>query len=488
MCHNFYDNMTDLLRNTKIIATFGPAVASSPIAERVLQEGADVIRLNFSHGSYESHAQSIRLIRELAEKHTLPVSILLDLQGPKIRTGAFKEGKHICLKEGEHLIIMTTNQAGEPGKISTDYKGLASDLKAGAQILLDDGAIELRVTKIDVESGQIYTDVIVGGMLGEHKGMNFPDSEIKLPSLTEKDKKDLEFGLAHGVDYIALSFVREAMDIEVIKAHMRKYGDVPPVIAKIETPQAVKNIDEILQKAEGVMVARGDLGVEMNPKMVPIVQKMIVKKACEQSRIVIIATQMLDSMIRNPRPTRAEVSDVANAIFDGADAIMLSGETSIGKYPLGAIKMMSEVAFVAEENRENYSIVHIKDGAPDNMLPERALAHSACYVAERVKAKAIVVYTSSGKTALYISKQRPNERIIAITPFQKIYSRMNLYWNVTPLMCELGNHTGEMIKIGDEALVKKGVLNEGDCIIVVAGSRLIPGSTNMIKIHFIGKE
>ncbi|MGA1824356.1 MAG: pyruvate kinase [bacterium] len=480
--------MADLLKNTKIIATFGPAVASSEITERALREGADVIRLNFSHGSHETHATSIRSIRTLSIKYKLPVSILLDLQGPKIRTGVLKEGKEICLQEGERLKITTADIPGDTGIIATDYKGLANDCKPGNQIFMDDGSIELKVIEIDVEAGEIHCVVIVGGMLGEHKGMNFPDSTIKLPSLTQKDKMDLEFGLANDIDYVALSFVREAEDIVVIKQYMKRCGRVLPVIAKIETPKAVENIDDILREAEGVMVARGDLGVEMNPKMVPIVQKMIVKKAREQSRIAIIATQMLDSMIRNPRPTRAEVSDVANAIFDGADAIMLSGETSIGKYPLAAIKMMSDVAFVAEENREDFSVLRAWDNDTSEISSERALAHSTCYVARQVSAKAIVTYTLSGTTALYISKQRPSERILALTPYQEIYQRMNLYWNVTPLLCELGKDTGEMIRKGDSALVENKLLKSGDCVVVVAGSSLIPGATNMIKIHTIGKE
>ncbi|MFH0924537.1 MAG: pyruvate kinase [bacterium] len=469
--------MSDLIRNTKIVVTFGPAIADPETAKAVLFAGADIIRLNLSHGNHELHAQNIQLVRELSKKYSLPVGILLDLQGPKIRTGLLKDGKGMSLKEGETLKITIEEIRGDNGIISTSYKNLPSDIQPGNRILLDDGSIELKVVKIERED--IYCEVIVGGMLGEHKGMNFPDAAIRLPSLTEKDERDLKFGLEQGIDYIALSFVRESEDIIHLRKYMKELGYTLPIIAKIETPQAVENIDKILHKVEGVMVARGDLGVEMSLQSVPVAQKMIVKKANQQYRLVIVATQMLDSMIRNPFPTRAEVSDVANAIFDGADAVMLSGETSIGKYPLEAIKTMSSVAFTAEESmEETYKHQEVSSA--------NAIATSACYLAKQIVAKAIVVYTVSGTTALYISKQRPKERIIALTPHEKVYHQMSLYWNVTPLIMQLGKGTEEMLKEGERVILENNLLEKGDCVIVVAGTSFTRGAANMIKIHCVG--
>lgn len=473
-----------MANKTKIVATIGPASNNRPILEKMILAGMNVARLNFSHGSYEDHTNNIRLIRSLSRDMKRPVGILLDLQGPKIRTGKLKNGEPIWLKPNETFRITTRDILGTAELVSTTYANLANDLKKGDTLLLDDGLIELKVTSKRKDT--IFCRVIHGGVLKENKGINLPGVNVSAPSLTPKDRKDLNFGIKAGVDYFALSFVRSAEDLILIQSIIEKQGVKIPVIAKIEKPEAVDNLEAILKVADGIMVARGDLGVELKPEKVPTIQKHIIRQANKANRPVITATQMLETMNENPVPTRAEASDVANAIYDGTDAVMLSGETASGKYPLNAVAMMSRIAQEAERSPFiSYNIQHDKD--PDNMVAH-AVARSAVNILHEVDAKAIAVFSVSGSTAKLVSKQRPSKPVFAFTPSTDIYNRLALIWGITPLYVPRIKDAKRLIEAAEERMIEKKFIEKDDRIVFITGLALTSGSTNLIKIHRIGMD
>ncbi len=467
------------MRKTKIIATIGPASSSKTAIEKLIKAGANVFRLNFSYGDYSFHTSVIKRIRDLSKKLNTPIGILQDLQGPKIRVGRLKGGQVIYLKKGNNIRITTRNILGTNSIIPTTYKNLAKDVSKGSRVLLGDGLIELKV--INIINNDIVCKAISGGYIKEHIGINLPDIDVTAPSLTSKDKKDLKLGLENGVDYVALSFVRKPQDILNLKRLIKKYKNKISVIAKIEKPQAIKRIEEIIEVSDGVMVARGDLGVEMSAQVVPILQKQIIAKANQAGKIVITATQMLESMIYNRTPTRAEASDVANAIFDGTDVLMLSGETASGEYPVESVKMMVKIAEAAEKSP--FTLKHREEFDDKDDSAVKAIAHSVWYASKESKAKAIIAFTLSGSTALLIAKQRPDVEIIALTPMVETYNKMALYWGVKPILSEFGDNTDEMIKKGEKIILKKGLLKKGNKVVVVAGQTYSVGSTNMMKIY-----
>ena len=470
------------LRKTKIIATLGPASSSPEIVGRLMDSGADVFRLNFSHGSHEEKTGLIETIRALSAQKGKPIGILADLQGPKIRTGRMLDGA-IRLVRGERLDITTDDVLGRPGLISTIYQALPRDVNHGSRILLDDGLIELRV--ISVSGNTVHCTVVEGGVLKDLKGINLPGVDVSAPSLSEKDKADLDFCLGMGVDYIALSFVRKASDVQGLKDAIGTRGMHVPVIAKIEKPEALRNFKDILAAADAVMVARGDLGVELSAERVPLVQKKIIRACNEAGKPVITATQMLESMILHPRPTRAETSDVANAILDGTDAVMLSGETASGGFPVEAVRTMAKIALDIERS-ELWRIPSTRS-LHSNDIPE-AVAEAACHAASTLKAKALVVFTQSGGTATLISKFRPQLPIIAFTPFPDIQRRLSLYWGVNSSPIGSVGETMQQIKFGEEALLAAG-FKKGDVVVITMGVPIeAKGSTNLMKIHKLGAE
>ena len=468
-----------IMRKTKIVATLGPGTETPISIKKLIQAGVDVCRLNLSHGDLAWHRQRVPIIRGVSAGDGKPVSIILDLQGPRIRTGFLKDGKPIRLKSRDVVTITTKDVYGREGIITTPYQLLPKDVKKGDKILLDDGKIELMV--LTSAGRDVKCEIITGGLLKEHKGMNLPGVRLSVPSFTEKDREDLNQGLRWGIDYIAMSFVRSARDVKTVKDFIRKKGYSIPIIAKIEKPEAVEHIDAILDEADGVMVARGDLGVEMEPQRVPLIQKDIIIRANKKGKVVITATQMLESMISNPRPTRAEASDVANAILDGTDAVMLSGETSVGKYPAEAVNMMSQIASEAEKGLD---ISHESDYKDDSF--STAVAYAALYAAERISSKAIIAYTISGRTAQLISKLKPRCRLFALTPENAVYNRLPLMWGVMPVLIPFGKSTDEMLDIGERILIKKRLLNKGDVVVIVSGTSAIMGATNMMKVHRVG--
>ncbi len=471
---------------TKIICTIGPASNSPEMLKKLMLSGMDIARLNFSHGKHEDHLANIINIRKISEELDLPVAILADLQGPKIRVAKLPGGP-IELVDGKEVIITTRLDPApeELTLIPTVYKNLPKDVKPGSRILFDDGLLEASVISVRSDT-EVLCRVVKGGTLKEKKGINLPGVEVSAPAVTAQDLADLDFAIKNGLDFVALSFVRHASDIEEVKAVIHKNGLDTPVIAKIERPEAVTNFDNILKACDAVMVARGDMGVEMPPEKVPHIQKTLIKKCALAGKPVIVATQMLDSMISNPRPTRAEVSDVANAILDGADAIMLSGETASGKYPVEAVSMMSEIADEIEglvfknKHRDIDGLLNPLHATADS------LCHATIHAAYESKAKMIVTYTESGFTSLLVSKYRPSVPILAITTSETICRRINLYWGVMPVVIQAASSTDEMITKAEDAAILKGGLKHGDNIVITGG---IPvgkaGTTNMMKIHKI---
>lgn len=479
------ENERDVMANkTKIVATIGPASNTRPQIKQLITSGMSVARINCSHGTHEQYEEVIQIIRELSQELNVSVGILLDLQGPKIRTGKLDGGEPVMLESGRVLQITSRDTAGTREIISTDYKKFSQEVKPDDRILLDDGLIELKA--VSVTEDTVECTVINGGLLKEHKGINLPGVAVSLPSLTTKDKADLFFGIEAGVDYFALSFVRSANDLKHIKSIIKQLCADIPVIAKIEKPEAVENINEILKFTDGIMVARGDLGVELRPEQVPTVQKYIIDKAVRANKLVITATQMLESMSDNPRPTRAEASDVANAIYDCTDAIMLSGETASGKYPMQAVEMMHCIAEEAEHSSfMRYNIQYDKD--PDDLVTH-AVAQSAVNILHEVDAKAIVTFSMSGKTSKLISKQRPSKPVYAFTPSLEHYHRLALAWGITPLLISPLDDTKSLIDEGERIIVENGFVKENDLVIIVAGLARRSGATNLIKIHRVGRE
>lgn len=473
-----------MFNKTKVVVTIGPSTSSKAVLKKLLSSGIDAARINCSHASQKEHDKVIKKIRSLAKEMNRSVAILLDLQGPKIRTGKLLGGKPVALKKGHIIQLVTRDIAGTADIVSTGYKNLVKDVQKGETILIDDGLIELRV--LSKEKDTVTCRIINGGILKEHKGINLPGVKVTVPSLTDKDKRDLTFGIKAGVDYIALSFVRSADDIKRIRQLIRKHQADIPVIAKIEKPEAVDDLDEILKAADGIIVARGDLGVELKAETVPTIQKQLIRKAVNANKPVITATQMLESMIENPIPTRAEASDVANAVFDGTDAVMLSGETAVGKYPLKAVQIMEKIISQAEHSPFMKYNLHYEKGAGD-LIPH-AIAQSCVNILHEVNAEAIVNFSWSGRTAKLISKQRPSRPVYVFTPFKENYHRLSLIWGIYPLLIKPINDAGRLIEEGEKILVDKGYVKEGSLIVIVTGLALKSGSTNLIKIHRIGQE
>lgn len=470
--------MTIFDHRTKIVATIGPASSSPEILKQMVKAGMNVARLNFSHGNYDDHARMVALLRSVSKELDAPITLLQDLQGPKIRVGQLPDGG-IPLVEGEILkFVPEGNAEGNSHTISIDYPHLASDATPGVQVLLDDGLLELVVESVEGET--VACKVIEGGILKSRKGVNLPGLDLRLPSMTEKDKKDLDFGLSQGVDWISLSFVRKAGDVRVLKQLLSEkgYGDVP-VIAKIEKPQAIANLEEIVAEVNGLMVARGDLGVEMSPERVPLLQKRIVRLCNLQSKPVITATQMLDSMIRNPRPTRAEASDVANAILDGTDAVMLSGESAVGNYPIKAVEMLAKIARDVEKE------LHFVNNPPFESDETHALSEALTAIDEVLDLHCIVTFTSTGYTSTLASKERPSVPVIALTLDEKVYHRLNLVWGVLPILIDRPVKTfEELVNQAETILRQRNLAESGDRILIMAGIPTEnPKGTNFIKIH-----
>src|SRR5512136_750042 len=473
------------VRRAKIVCTLGPASESPDVVLKLLELGMDVARLNFSHGTHDDHAGVIQRIRAASRQLVRPVAILQDLQGPKIRTGPLQAGRAgVPLAAGDSIVITTEKEIlGDEHLISTTYPFLAQDVRKGDRLLVDDGLLEFKVT--DTDGVRVTAEVVEGGRLKEHKGINLPGVALRVSALSEKDRADLAFGSKHGVDYVALSFVRSAGDVEEARDVLRTLGRVVPIIAKIEKPEALENLDEIADAADGLMVARGDLGVEVPAERVPILQKSIVDKGNQVGKPVIIATQMLDSMMEHPRPTRAEASDVANAVWDGADAVMLSGETASGRFPLLAVQTMDRIVHEAERN-QFLSRMRPPDGAASPMPFNDVVASAAVRAALDAGARCIACFTVGGTTARLLSRHRPHVPIVAFSPEQPVRRRMALYWGVTPRIMDPIRDPDAMARLVSERLVADGLAGAGDRVIIVYGSPLgEPGATNSIRLHQI---
>jgi pyruvate kinase len=448
---------------------------------RLLEAGMDVARLNFSHGTHTEHAQNIVALRAAAVEQEKPIAILADLQGPKIRTGPLAGSRPIMLRTGQRFVITTAKVLGDTTRVSTVFRPLPREVHRGDRILLSDGLIELRVEQ--VRGSEITCEVINGGALGEHKGINLPGIKLRVPALTVKDREDLAFALKHGANYIAVSFVRRPEDVLLAKSLIRRAGKNTPVIAKLEKPEAIENLDAILRAADGVMVARGDLGVEMNPERVPVVQKQIIARARHFRRPVITATQMLESMTENPRPTRAEASDVANAIFDGSDAVMLSAETASGKYPIEAVSMMARI--IAEAEASDWKT---PPRVPlEKLKVAETVAELVCHASHELHMKLIAVFTHSGFTARLVSCYRPAVPIIAFSPEGETRRRMALIWGVMPRHIPDVQKIDGLAAVAEKRLLEERLVRKGDVIGIVAGTPMgIRGTTNFMKFHVIG--
>ena len=468
------------MRRAKIVATFGPAVADFEKTKAVISAGVDVARLNLSHGDYSVHEASYKNIRKAAEELDKPVGILVDLQGPKIRLARFKNGKEE-LSVGQEFTITTEEVEGDASICGTTYKGLPQDVKAGDPLLIDDGRIALRAKK--VEGNKVVCEVEIGGPISNNKGINLPGVAVNVPAMSEKDEEDLRWALRVGADMIALSFVRSAKDVARAHEIMKEENRFVPVIAKIEKPQAVEALEEIVDAFDGIMVARGDLGVELPLEQVPLVQKRAVELARRWAKPVIVATQMLESMIENSRPTRAEASDVANAVLDGADALMLSGETSVGKYPVETVATMARIIESTEEN----GLERIPDLGTKPHTHSGAVVKAALDIADLLGSKYVCVFTESGDTLRRVSRLRSRIPVLAFTPNESVRRKMALVWGATTFLAEHVKHTDQMIKQVDEIVMESGKCKLGDEVIVVAGSPPgIPGSTNSLRVHRVG--
>jgi pyruvate kinase len=462
------------------VCTLGPATSSKERIRELVDAGMDVARLNLSHGTYAEHEQVYRRVREASDESGHGVGVFVDLQGPKIRLGSFKEGSS-RLQPGQSFTITTRELAGNNEIASTTYEGLPGDVSAGDQILIDDGKVRLRVTEVD--ETDVHTQVVVGGRISDHKGINLPGVPVSVPAMSEKDIEDLRWGLHLCVDFIALSFVRSASDVEDVRQIMREEGVMLPVIAKIEKPQAIDNLNEIVKAFDGFMVARGDLGVECPLEDVPFLQKRVVEKARRNAKPVIVATQMLESMISNPAPTRAEASDVANAVLDGADAVMLSGETSVGEYPIETVRTMARI-IASTEDHELHHMAAI-DWQPRTR--GGVVAKAAAEVGDRVGAKFLVAFTQSGDSARRLARYRGPIPVLAFTPEPIVRSQLSLTWGIETFLTSSVEHTDEMVRQVDEQLLKIGRVKEGDLVVIIAGSPPgIPGSTNALRIHRMG--
>ena len=484
------------MRRAKIVCTIGPASNSPEVLDRLIECGMDAARLNFSHGSHESHGRSIKAIREAAGRRRAAVAIIQDLQGPRIRVGDLPdEGLEVAT--GQHVRLVTTRwrsgaqiaaqslAQSDLAEIPVTYPNLVQDVRSGARILIDDGNIELLVSW--VSGGAVECKVAAGGRILSHKGINLPGTQVTTPTITDKDRDDLRFGVAQGVDYLAFSFVRGPEDVRAAKKLIAECGGDLPVIAKIERAEAVEALDSILEQSDGVMIARGDLGVELGPEAIPILQKRIIAQANRRRRLVITATQMLDSMTHRPRPTRAEATDVANAVFDGTDALMLSGETAVGAHPLEAVRVMDRIVRAAEEETERNAqsqVAHPIEAAADQRSFPEAICEAAAAASAVTSADAIVAFSEGGPTALLMSKQRPFAPILALTPFEPVRRRMALYWGTVPHTMPQIDGTDERVREAERRLKEEKLLMTGQRIVILSGTVIgRPGGTNLMKLH-----
>ncbi|MDQ5811481.1 MAG: pyruvate kinase [Actinomycetota bacterium] len=473
------------MRRTKIVATLGPATSSEESIGALVGAGVDVTRFNFSHGDHHMHLKNSQIVRETAKEHGRNVAILQDVQGPKIRTGEVAGGTELV--EGSRLVIAPGDFVGDASRLSTSYDKLAEDVRPGHRLLIDDGLIGLKVE--NVEDGEVVCEVLEGGPVSSHKGLNFPDSHLSIHGLTPKDVEDLRFGMEElHPDWVAVSFVRTGDEVREVKERIKEFGGNAPVISKIEKHEAIENIEEIIQASDGIMVARGDLAVELSADRVPIEQKRMIARCRRLGKPIIVATQMLDSMIRNPRPTRAEVSDVANAIFDRTDAVMLSGETAVGRYWLQSVRQMDRICRTAE-GAINYGRDIPASASWGRGDRYDALTHAACELAEDLDAEAILTSTQSGLSCIRVARFRPPNRILAISPLEETVRRLALVWGVTSIRGEQAGTLDERFLESIEAAEESGNLKKGDQIIMtggVAGSR--PGTANVLEIYTVGDE
>ncbi|NET33844.1 MAG: pyruvate kinase [Cyanothece sp. SIO1E1] len=468
------------LRRTKIVATIGPATNKPEVLRALIEAGATTLRLNFSHGTHDDHQNSIRLIRQISFELNRPVGILQDLQGPKIRLGRFEKGA-IQLNRGDSFILTSQPMAGTQQISSVTYEHLADEVPTGAKILLDDGRVEMEVERVDRSRRELHCRVVVGGALSNSKGVNFPGVYLSIRALTDKDRKDLVFGLDQGVDWVALSFVRNPQDVLEIKELIASAGKQVPVIVKIEKHEAIKEIEGILSLSDGVMIARGDLGVELPAEDVPVLQKQLIKMSNRLGIPVITATQMLDSMASSPRPTRAEVSDVANAIFDGTDAVMLSNETAVGQYPVEAVATMARIALRAEQEQTFRNIE-----SPNGRSIPNAISQAVGRIASQLDTAAIMTLTKTGSTARNVSKFRPQTPILAVTPHVYVARQLQVVWGVRPLLVLDLPSTGQTFQAALSVAQEKGLLKEGDLVVMTAGTlQGVAGSTDLIKVEVV---
>ena len=474
-------------RKAKIVATIGPASDGKVMLERLIRSGVNVARLNFSHGTHEQHATRIKTIREIADELGVSVGILQDLQGPKIRTGELSAP--IQLEDGEHVILYAAGDTPPKGNgkaIPVDFRELFASVRTGDLLLLDDGRLSLKVES--VKRNSLTAVIVAGGLLSSHKGINLPGVQLRISGYTSKDEKDLAFGVAQGVDAVAISFVRTPEDVTRVRAEMERFSKgkpAPMLIAKLERPEAMDNLEDILSVVDGVMVARGDLGVEMPPERVPVLQKHIIRRASARAKLVITATQMLETMITNPLPTRAEASDIANAIFDGTDAVMLSGETAVGCYPVETVKMMARIIMEAESHYTEWGTELEPGGLGESDAV--SMSHAAHTLAHDRDVTAVAVFTSQGSTAWLMSKVRPEKRIMAFTPETRIYRKLAFLWGVYPQLVPFANTLEEMIGFLDTALLQSGI-QQGDQVVLVCGFPV--GSMrppNMALLHTVGE-
>lgn len=471
-------------RATKIVATIGPASRNPETLSKMMDAGLNVVRMNFSHGDPEDHRQTVQMVRELAAQKGRTVGILQDLQGPKIRVGRFREGA-VTLETGQPFTITMDDVEGDAERVGSTYKGLALDVHPGMLLLLDDGNLALRVTQ--VRGNDVHTTVVTGGVLKNNKGINVPEADLTVPALSEKDVQDMEFGAGLGVDWVALSFVRSRDDLLLARHYLARFGSRAKLMAKIEKPQAVDRFEDILREVDGIMVARGDLGVEMRAEQVPTIQKRLIRLCREAGKPVITATQMLESMISLPRPTRAEASDVANAIYDGTDAVMLSAESAAGQYPVEAVAMMDRIAREAEGS-EHYKLLQ-RQLVIDTELAQDSIAYAACNIGEKLDMPAIVTFTSTGGAATRIAKNRPPLAILALTPNEQTRNQLSLSWGIVPMLSEDPHNTDDMVRIANDELKKSGLADVGDRYVITAGVPFgVRGTTNMLRVERLREE
>ncbi len=471
----------------KIVATLGPATLNKEKITQLILAGVNVFRLNFSHSPSQEMAGRIQMIRQIASELKRPVAILGDLQGPKLRTGPLKNDTPVFLEPGKKVLFTTKARESAEGVIGTKYQAVIDALEVHSTVLIDDGKIRLKVLR-RLDDQTVECRVIQGGHLNARKGINLPDSVVALGSMTDKDREDALAATRAQVDYLALSFVQHAENIRELRDFIRSYElEPPPVIAKIEKPQALQKIDEILEEADGLMVARGDLGVELPPEKVPVAQKKLVEKANLAGKPVIIATQMMESMINSLQPARSDVSDVANAVFDGADALMLSGETAMGNYPVETVSMMRRIIQEAEKDYLAYRPRAHEASSATSPHFYHTIAHSASYAATKANVSALVVLSTSGSMAQRVSKLKPLPPIVALTPNESVYNRMSLLWGVTPLVISYAANTDEILKLAEDALLSNQLLKDGDSVVFCAGKTPLRGATNMLQIYQIGQ-